>query len=108
MDFVFSRVALMSQSTAITFYLQLVCDYKGATEDDTPWQIAVAPAVSFLASLVWSILIQDRLQDYHCYTKYNLFLYTVVLFVIACILFYNVSKDNQGMIPFLLYPALVF
>lgn len=27
MDFVFSRIALMCQSTAITFYLQLVCGF---------------------------------------------------------------------------------
>jgi hypothetical protein len=55
MDFVFSRVALMSQTTAITFYLQLVCGYVPKTPTETPWQLAFAPAISFLASLLFSL-----------------------------------------------------
>lgn len=107
MDFVFSRIALMSQSTAITFYLKLVCGYKGATEEDTPWQLAFAPAVSFLASLVWSLSIQEKLQSYHCYSKYNLFLYTIVLFTPAAFFFYLMVENDPFWTPLLLYPALI-
>ena len=31
-------------------------------EDSTPYQVAVAPAMSFIASFLYSVLIMDRLQ----------------------------------------------
>jgi hypothetical protein len=107
MDFVFSRIALMSQTTAITFYLKLVCGYRGESDTDTPWQLAFAPAVSFMSSLAWSLAFQERLQSYHCYSKYNLFLYTIVLFVLSAVLFYAMVENHWLWTPALLYPALI-
>jgi MFS family permease len=107
MDFVFSRIALMSQTTAITFYLKLVCGYVGETDTETPWQMAFAPAVSFMASLFWSVIIQEGLQDYHCYSKYNLFLYSIICFFFAAIMLYSMVENDPLWTPLLLYPALV-
>ena len=61
MDFVFSRIALICQSTAIAFYLQLVCGYSSGEGQDTPYQMALAPAIAFLSSLLYSVLIMDKL-----------------------------------------------
>ena len=107
MDFVFSRIALMCQTTAITFYLKLVCGYVPKTSTETPWQLAFAPAISFLASLVFSLLFQDKLQTYHEHSKYNLFLYSVVMFSLAGILLGCMVKNHWLWTPLMLYPALV-
>lgn len=63
--------------------------------------------MSFLASLVWSVWIQEPLQNFHCYTKYNLFLYTIALFFLSAILYYAMVMNHWLWTPLLLYPALV-
>lgn len=107
LDFVCSRIAIMTQSVAIAFYLQEVCHYKApdldhdGDGDGTPYQIAVATAVSFIASFVYSIFVQDRLQTYHQYDKYNLFLYSIAYFTVAgFILFFIVTdpRTSNGMV----------
>lgn len=107
MDFVFSRIALMCQTTAITFYLKLVCGYVAESETQTPWQLAFGPAVSFLSSLVFSLAFQDLLQSYHEHSKYNLFLYTILFFTLACPLLFFMVKNHWLWTPLMLYPALV-
>lgn len=43
----------------------------------------MAQGVSFIASFIFSILIQDKLQEYHTHDKYNLFLYSIVSFTLG-------------------------
>jgi MFS family permease len=68
--------------------------------------MALAPAVSFLSSLLFSLFIQDKLQEYHMYSKYNLFLYTIAFFTISCVLFYLIVP-NETSSTIMLYTALV-
>lgn len=101
LDFVCSRVAIMTQQVAIAFYIQEVCYYKApdvdhdGDGDGTPYQIAVATAVSFIASFVYSILIQEKLQRLHQYDKYNLFIYSIVYFSIAGVILFFIITDPR-------------
>ena len=62
-NFVCSRVAIMSQLTVIAYYIEQVCKYEapdrnGDNEGDgTPYWLAVAQGLTFLASFVYSICI---------------------------------------------------
>lgn len=52
-------------------------------------------AVSFIASFVYSIWVQEKLQDVHQYDKYNLFLYSIVYFTVAgIILFFVITEPH--------------
>lgn len=79
----------MTQQVTIAFYIEIVCLYKSPDIDfdgqpeGTPWQIGVAQGVSFIASFLFSILIQDKLQEYHSHDKYNLFIYSIISFVLG-------------------------
>jgi hypothetical protein len=57
LNFVFSRIALMCQLTSIPFFLEEVCRITSENEDQTPYQVALAPATSFLASFLYSLII---------------------------------------------------
>ena len=74
-------------------------------EDSTPYQVAVAPAMSFIASFLYSVLIMDRLQAHHQHDKYNLFLYSIVYFVISGIPLYLMFVDEIWT-PIMLYSSL--
>lgn len=99
LDFVCSRIAIMTQSVAIAFYLQEVCHYKApdldhdGDGDGTPYQIAVATAVSFIASFVYSMFVQEKLQRFHQYDKYNLFVYSIAYFTVAGFILFFVVTD---------------
>ena len=102
MDFVCSRIAVMTQSVTIAFYIQEVCYYQppdlnGDGEGDgTPWQIGVAQGVSFIASFFFSIFVQDKLQEYHSHDKYNLFKYSIGFFSLAgLILFFIITTPYE-------------
>jgi hypothetical protein len=60
MNFVFSRIALMCQLTAVPFYLYEVCGVEHV-EGSTPYQVAIAPAISFIASFLYSLIVMDKL-----------------------------------------------
>ena len=63
MDFVCSRIAIMTQQVTVAFYIEIVCLYRTRDTDNdgngegTPWQIGVAQAVSFIASFIFSMFI---------------------------------------------------
>ena len=116
LDFVFCRIALICQSTAITFYLVEVCGYvssdvgeEGESEGNTPYQMALAPAISFAASLIWSIFIQVKLQRYHQHSKYKLFLYSIALFVVGGVILWLLGdhKESNWVNPVLMYTAFI-
>jgi MFS family permease len=50
----------MCQLTSIPFYLTMVCGIEDK-EGYTPYQVAIAPACSFVASFLYSIFVMDRL-----------------------------------------------
>ena len=58
MNFVFSRIALMCQLTSIPFYLEEVVHVVSENPDQTPYQVALAPAMSFVASFLFSLFIK--------------------------------------------------
>jgi MFS family permease len=68
--------------------------------------VAVAPAVSYVSSFMYSIFVMDKLQDYHQYDKYNLFLYSCTFFILAGIPLYTMKVD-EFWTPVLLYSSLV-
>jgi hypothetical protein len=85
----------MSVATAIPFYLTQSCGFWPIDEDDTPYQNAVTPAASFLGSLVFSMLLQDNILYYHSNDKYNMFVYSVLFFVISgCMIFWIPRYEN--------------
>ena len=70
LNFVLTRIAMICQGTALPFYLAEVMFLKTDDPNHTPYQMALAPAVTFTASLLWTILIMDKLQIAHRYEKY--------------------------------------
>jgi hypothetical protein len=56
LNFVLSRIALMCQLTTIPFYLVACCGVI-EVEGTTPYQVAVAPAISFISSFIYSLVI---------------------------------------------------
>jgi len=97
----------MCQTTGITFYLSLVCGYTPTKDEDTPYQMALAPAISFSASLVFSVFIQDKLQLYHLHSKYNLYLYTIMFFAISGVILFFMPYKVDFVTPALLYFSLI-
>lgn len=55
----------MSQLTALPYFLDLVCGIHDDPDGSKNVQLALAPAVSFIGSFIYSIFIQDKLQRYH-------------------------------------------
>lgn len=55
----------------------------------------MATAVSFIASFVYSVFVQEKLQVVHQYDKYNLFLYSVAYFTVAGAILFFVVTDPQ-------------
>jgi len=47
----------MAVYTGIPFYIKMVCGFHPVSNDDTPYQNAVAPAMSFLGSLIFSLAL---------------------------------------------------
>lgn len=103
LNFCLSRIALMCQLTTIPFFLTIVCGI-----DDrpgfTPYQVAVAPASSFVASFAYSILVMDKLQSYHQHDKYNLFLYSLFYFSFAGFFLFLTTVGVWT--PWIVYPSL--
>lgn len=93
LNYVCARVALTCQLTTIPYYITMVCGVK-EIEDSTPYQVAIAPACSFIASFLYSIFVMDRLQKYHQHSKYNLFLYSICFFTIAGIPLYLMQVNE--------------
>ena len=68
--------------------------------------------MSFIASFVFSLTIQDKLTKFHTYSKFNLYLYSLVFFTIGGVPLYYIS-GNDGVLDsiateVLLYGALLF
>jgi hypothetical protein len=105
LDFVFSRIALISQSTALPYFLETVCGIKDDPDGGKNVQLALAPAAGFIGSFVYSLMIQDRFQRFHQYDKYNLFLYSVIYFVISAIAIFFVDTESS-LLPLFLYSGL--
>ena len=104
LDFVFARIAIVSQSNCIAFYLLKVCDFRAkdvdhdGDADGTVYQVALAAGFSFLGSLLYSLFIQEHVQLWHQYDKYNLFLYSLGYFTFAgSMLFFLITADRQVM-----------
>jgi MFS family permease len=105
LDFVFSRIALISQSTALPYFLEEVCNIKDDPMGGKNVQLALAPAASFIGSFIFSIFIQDKFQRYHLHDKYNLFLYSILYFLISLLLMIFIKPNTEAM-SWLLYGGL--
>lgn len=57
MDFVLSRNATMCLLTGLPFYIAEVCNFKSDDPEKTPYQVALAPAVLFISSFLFSLLL---------------------------------------------------
>ena len=63
LDFVFARIAIVSQSNCIAFYLLEVCNFKAddndgdGDPDGSSYHVALAAGCSFLGSLLYSLFI---------------------------------------------------
>lgn len=80
---------------------------KDGDPDTVPYQLAVAAAASFIGSFLYSVFIQELLQKCHTYDKYNLFLYSVLYFVIAGFILYFIVLDEPTFwTPFMLYSGM--
>lgn len=104
MDFVFARIAIVSQSNCIAFYLLEVCNFKAPDNnndgepDGSSYHVALAAGCSFLGSLLYSLFIQEHIQLWHQYDKYNLFLYSLAYFTVAGVmLFFLMSHSVLAM-----------
>ena len=112
MDFVFARIAIVSQSTCLAFYLLEVCGFKAADRDGdgdpdgSPYQLALAAATSFIGSFLYSCFIQEHLQARHEYDKYNLFLYSTSYFIIAGLIIFFVPTDDPFWMETMVYIGL--
>ena len=85
----------MAVCTGLPFYIKMVCGFFPVNEDDTPYQNATAPAVSFLGSLIFSVALQAHITHHHKNDKYNMFLYSTLFFIISgLMIFLMPNKTN--------------
>lgn len=69
--------------------------------------MALAPAVTFAASLGWSIFVMEKLQLYYQYEKYSLFLYSVLLFSVSGFVLYFFIDGYTANEAYMFYGSLV-
>ena len=104
--FMLSRVQIILQGLILPYYLQKVCLFKSETKDGTPYQLAVSPAVTFIGSMLFSELFQDKLMERHKYSRYNLFLYSNILLGTAGLGLYYIKLDSVFVTSLMLYTSL--
>mmetsp|Transcript_18905 Transcript_18905/g.32280 ORF Transcript_18905/g.32280 Transcript_18905/m.32280 type:complete len:202 (-) Transcript_18905:43-648(-) len=97
----------MCQSTALPYFLKEVCDVHDDEDGGKNVQLALAPAASFIGSLIYSLFVQDKFQRFHQYDKYNLFLYSIGYFSTAALLMFMIDSTADSA-PFFLYLGLFF
>jgi len=59
--YMFARIALNCTATMWPFYLQETTAFKPSGNLETPYQVAAVPLVSFIGSLVESLVLQQRI-----------------------------------------------
>jgi MFS family permease len=80
---------------------------KTGDPNHTPYQMALAPAVTFAASLAWSVFLMGRIQRWHEFEQFVLFLYSVVLFAVAGVVLYFFIHGYTPFEATIFYSALV-